>query len=416
MATKTGDNRLRILLVGTRILPFRHSGDKNFWLDIIHGLQRLGHAIEIVSVMVEDVPTEGLPLLRVPPIPMYLRPDLRFNPSHRHIAGTNNYVSKTISLPRIVRAVRRRQKAFRPNVIHFIDNYGPAMMGVRAAFGRGPLTISAPTYQPDRPLYDRLLQASFTSFDVVVPFSEAYRRRLLELHFPPERVRRIRWGIDVQKIAPPSAAQRESARRELGLTPEQLVILWTGFIQQTGEPDLRLAMRTAEQTLRTNPSKYAFLFCFKPEHFKERYRDFERPGLRVFGTADAFHAARTSADILLSPFQDTRSTAAPPLAWLECLAMGIPILTTEIPGVDEAVVAGRSGFAVLSPDVASERLVELASDVGLQRRLREGARQITVERYSADRALDEYVELWSTLSLKKGSSMPRASSQKRTPS
>lgn len=395
---KTGDERLRILLVGTRILPFRHSGDKNFWLDMIHGLQRLGHDIEVVSIMVEDVPTEGLPLHRVPPIPMYLRPDLRFNPSHWHIAGTNNYVSKTISLPRIVRALRRRQREFRPDVIHFIDNYGPAMMGLRAAFGKVPLTISAPTYQPDRPLYDWLLRASFTSFDVVVPFSEAYRRRLLELQFPPNRVRRIRWGIDVGRFALPSAAEKESARKKLGLGREQLVILWTGFIQQTGEPDLRLALRTAERTLQSDPSKYAFLFCFKPEHFKERYRQLERPGVRVFGAADAFHAARTSADVLLSPFQDARSTAAPPLAWLECLAMGLPIVTTEIPGVEEAVVAGQSGFAVPSPEAASDRLIELGADRELQARLREGARRIAVERYAADRALNEYVDLWSTLS------------------
>lgn len=392
-----GDGRLRILLVGTRILPFRHSGDKNFWLDIIHGIQRLGHDLDVLSVMVEDVPTEGLPLHRVPPIPMYLRPDLRFNPSYWHIAGTNNYVSKTISLPRIVREVRRRRRAFHPDVIHFIDNYGPAMMGLRPAIGRIPLTISAPTYQPDRPLYDLLLQASFASFDVIVPFSEAYRRRLLELQLRPNRVRRIRWGIDVRRFAPPSEAQRESARKELGLGPAQLVVLWTGFIQQTGEADLRLALRTAEMTLRSAPSKYAFLFCFKPEHFKERYRELERPGLRVFGAADAFHAARASADILLCPFQDARSTAAPPLAWLECLAMGIPILTTEILGVEEAVVAGQSGFAVPSPEAATERLREMAADPGLQRRLREGARAIAVERYAADRALQEYVDLWSSV-------------------
>src|SRR2546430_12711395 len=103
--------------------------------------------------------------------------------------------------------------------------------------------------------------------------------------------------------------------------------------------------------------------------------------------------------MLFPPFQDAGATAAPPLAWLECLAMGIPILTTEIPGVDEAVVAGRSGFVVLSPEVASQPLVELAFDPRVQRRLREGARQITVQRYSADPAVDEYVQLWSTLSL-----------------
>lgn len=391
-----GDPPLRILLVGSRILPYRHSGDKNFWLDIIHGIQGLGVDLEVISIMLEDPPKEGLPLRRVPPIPMYLGPDRRFNPSHWHIAGQNNYVSKTMTLPRVVRELRRRRKAFRPDVIHFIDNYGPAMIGLRPAFGNVPLTISAPTYQPDRPLYDLLLQASFASFDVIVPFSDAYRRRLLELRFPADRVRRIRWGIDVHRFAPTSASEREGARQKLGLGKGSLVVLWTGFIQQTGEPDLRFALRTAQLALH-NDASIAFLFCFKPEHFKESHRGFERPGLRVFGSADTFHAARTAADVLLSPIVDVRSTAAPPLVWLESLAMGIPILTTEIPGTEEAVVDGHSGFAVRTPEDASERLREMTADPSLRERLRTGARQIAVDRYAVDRALREYMDLWSSL-------------------
>lgn len=388
---------MRILLVGSRILPFRHSGDKNFWLDIIHGVQRLGVDLEVISIMLEDPPNEGLPLRRVPPIPMYLGPDRRFNPSHWHIAGQNNYVSKTITLPRVVRELRRQRKAFRPDVIHFIDNYGPAMIGLRPALGNVPLTISAPTYQPDRPLYDLLLQASFASFDVIVPFSDAYRRRLLELRFPADRVRRIRWGIDVHRFAPPAASEREGARKELGIGRESLVVLWTGFIQQTGEADLRWALRTAELTLQKDASNVAFLFCFKPEHFKESYRSFERPGLRVFGSADTFHAARTATDVLLSPIVDVRSTAAPPLVWLESLAMGIPILTTEIPGTEEAVVDGHSGFAVRTPEAASERLWQMTADAPLRERLRTGARQIAIEHFAVDRALKEYMDLWSSL-------------------
>jgi len=378
-------------------LPFRHAGDKNFWLDMFGGLQRLGHDLEIVSAMLEDVPNGGLPLRRVAPIPVYLRPDLRFNPTHWYIAGTNNYVSKTVSLPRIVRAVRRYRKRFRPDVIHFIENYGPAMAPLRLAFPHVPLTISAPTYQPNRPLYDLFLEASFASFDTVVPFSDAYQRRLLELRFRRERVRRIRWGIDVDRFAPPSDEQRAAARKELGLGAEQIVGFWTGFIQQTTEDDLRAALQTAERTLRSDPTKYAFLFCFKPEHFKESFRAFERPGLRVFGSAEAFQAARASADVFLSPIQDARSTAAPPLAWLESLAMGIPILTTDIPGSEEAVVDGESGFRVRSPEEASDRLLEMGSDAAMRRRLREGARQIAVDRYSVDRALEEYLALWLDL-------------------
>src|SRR3989475_8480185 len=77
--------------------------------------------------------------------------------------------------------------------------------------------------------------------------------------------------------------------------------------------------------------------------------------------------------------------------------MGIPILTTDIPGTDEAVVDGESGFAVRSPEEAQGRLLEIEADSALQRRLRDGARRIAVERFSVDRAMDEYVDMWSKL-------------------
>lgn len=388
---------MRILLVGTRVLPYRHGGDKNFWLDVIHRLQAAHHDVDVVSVMVEDEPGYDFSVQRVPPVPMYLGADSRFNEEHRHLAGTNNYTSKTISLPRIERAVRRRRREFQPDVIHFMDNYGPATFGLRALMHGVPTTISAPTYNHNAPFYDLFLKASFVSFDTIVPFSEAYRHRLLELRVAADRIRRIRWGIDAGKFTPPAPADREAARKELGLGPDQFLVFWTGFTQQTDEAALRSANRTAELALKEADSGATFAFCFKPEHFRDSYRTLERPGLRVFGTAEAFHAVRSAADLLLSPIQEPHSTAAPPLVWLECLAMGIPLVTTDIPGADEAAVPGRSGFVVPSEAEASTRIQELQEDRGLHRRLQAGAREVAIERFSVDRAVDEYVELWSQL-------------------
>ena len=378
-----------------RILPFRHAGDKNFWLDVIQRLLAAGHEVEALSVDLDSPPTDGLPIRHVPQIPVYFRPDARFNPGHRQYGGVNNYASKTTTLPIIFREIRRRQKEFRPDVIHFADNFGPGMIGLRPICGRVPLTVSAPTYHRNRPLYDIMLLASFASFDVIVPFSDAYYRRLVELDIRPERIRRIRWGIDTSRFTPPTAAERDAARARLGLAPGTFVVLWTGFTQQTSEQDLHAAIRTAQLVLQDR--RCEFVFCFKPEHFREEYRSFERPGLKVVSSAESFHAARTAADVFLSPILDDRSTAAPPLVWPEILAMGIPILTTNIPGTDEAVVDGQCGFTVRSPEEAGERLMEIAADPALQRRLREGARRIAVERFSVDRATDEYVDMWSAL-------------------
>ena len=392
---RIGDLALRIMIVGERILPFRHAGDKNFWLDMIRRLLVAGHEVEALSVDIEATPGNGLPIRHVPQIPIYFRPDARFNAEHSQFGGVNNYVSKTTNVPIIFREVRRRQRTFRADVIHFADNFGPATVLLRAISRKVPLTLSAPTYHRNRPLYDVMLLASFSSFAVVVPFSEAYRRRLLELGFPSGRIRRIRWGIDISLFKPPTEDERAAARASLGLERGKFVVLWTGFTQQTNETDLREAIRIATLTLERRPLE--FIFCFKREHFKPVFRNFERPGVRVVNTPEAFRSACTAADVFLCPIQDPRSIAAPPLVWPELLAMGIPILTTDTPGTDEAVVEGESGFAVRSPEEAQGRLLEIEADSALQRRLRDGARRIAVERFSVDRAMDEYVDMWSAL-------------------
>src|SRR5438034_10004418 len=46
---RIGDRALRIMIVGERILPFRHAGDKNFWLDMIRRLLVAGHEVEALS-------------------------------------------------------------------------------------------------------------------------------------------------------------------------------------------------------------------------------------------------------------------------------------------------------------------------------------------------------------------------------
>src|SRR5437867_11309443 len=132
---------------------------------MIQRLLAAGHEVEALSVDLESPPTNGLPILHVPQIPVYLRPDVRFNPEHRQYGGVNNYASKTTTLPIIFRELRRRQREFRPDVIQFADNFGPGMIALSPVCGPIPLTVSAPTYHRNRPLYDLMLLASFASFN-----------------------------------------------------------------------------------------------------------------------------------------------------------------------------------------------------------------------------------------------------------
>src|SRR5256885_5821793 len=84
---RVADLALRIMIVGERILPFRHAGDKNFWLDMIRRLLQACHEVEALSVDIEATPGDGLPIRHVPQIPIYFRPDARFNAEHSQFGG-----------------------------------------------------------------------------------------------------------------------------------------------------------------------------------------------------------------------------------------------------------------------------------------------------------------------------------------
>lgn len=392
---------LRILLVGGRILPFRHAGDKNYWLDVIGRLEVLGHDVRVLSVTLESVtePT-AYPCEYVRPIPVYLRGGSRFNEEYRRLRGTNNYVSKTLSFGRIVHAIRRHIRRDRPDVIHLSSNFGPVMALLKPAAQGVPLSISAPTYNGGPAFYDQALLASFHGFDTVVPFSDAFAQRLQHLGMPARRIQTIRWGVDLDRFQPPTGAEREKARHDLGIGGGEKVAFWAGFLQQMTPRDFEFSIRVSELLMRESPGEWRFFFCFKPEHYDERFRRFERAGVTVAGSAEVFHQAQRAADFMISPISDLGSTAAPPLTWIENMALGVPLMTTPIPGADELVTDGVNGLLVRTPEEGARRLNEFSRSPETMAEARRQARRRVEERFALASSVTDYVTLWSAMAVR----------------
>lgn len=385
-------------MVGSRILPYRHAGDKNYWLEVIRELKARGHDVDVLSVTGEPIPVP--PSYRcefVRPIPVYLGGGDRFNPEHRWLQGTINYPSKTLSFSRIVPAIRRHVRAQRPDVIHFLSNYGPIMAFLRPFALDVPLSISANAYNGGPVFYDRALLMSFAGFDRIVPFSDAFRRRLQFLGMPTRRLETIRWAVDTQAFRPPTDSEREGARRLLGVLGNEKVVFWAGFLTQMTPYDLEFSVRVAELVLERDPGGWRFFFCFKPEHYDRRFLRFERAGITVGGTAELFYRARAAADTMLSPITDLRSTATPPLTWVECMALGIPIVTTPLPGAEEIVSDGVNGLLARTPEESAQRLMELFRSPDRLAEAQREARRCVEGRFSLAESVTAYVNLWSAM-------------------
>lgn len=109
------------------------------------------------------------------------------------------------------------------------------------------------------------------------------------------------------------------------------------------------------------------------------------PLLRLFALADLF-VFPTRGDCL-------------PLAVMEALAAGLPVITTTVGALPEAVTHGETGWIVPPDDVGAlaEALAALASDSALRGRLARQARAVGRERFDASKNYGRLVETIQTV-------------------
>jgi glycosyltransferase involved in cell wall biosynthesis len=218
----------------------------------------------------------------------------------------------------------------------------------------------------------------------------ALRDRLRRLGVPDRSMRHIPWGV-----LPPSEAADVSAdlRPVLGLPRDRPVYLWAGFIQQIREQDFRFAYRTALAALSKGLAA-SFVFAFKPEVWRSDFADLARPdeGIHTMATdAERFAELKRAADVFYSPVVRRDCIIAPPLTWIEMMALGRPIITTSVQGADELVEHARTGYLAEDESTLIEHLFRIRDD---PHAMREACRGAVSKRYNLLDIRDRYLRLW----------------------
>jgi glycosyltransferase involved in cell wall biosynthesis len=77
------------------------------------------------------------------------------------------------------------------------------------------------------------------------------------------------------------------------------------------------------------------------------------------------------------------------------MAVGLPIVTTAVGGLPGVVDEGKTGMLVPVEETALRNaLATLADDRQLARTMGERARETALDRYSADRMVEAYLDLY----------------------
>jgi glycosyltransferase involved in cell wall biosynthesis len=247
-------------------------------------------------------------------------------------------------LPRMVALMRR----WRPDVVHTHMHHGKYWGRLAALAARVPAIVhtehnsefGAP--QAFRPV-GRFLTAHTAA---IVAFSQTHRAALAaDEQIPLERIEVIPNGID---LAPPPADARARVRAELGVADADAVLMHVGRLahvknQRLAVEALALLPRNVRLVLVGDGVDRALLAQLAAERgVAER--------VTFLGFRDDAARLIAGADVALV----TSRNEAMPLAVIEAMAAGVPLVSTPWKGASEMLHGGAYG--AIAPDYAATSL------------------------------------------------------------
>lgn len=168
----------------------------------------------------------------------------------------------------------------------------------------------------------------------VISLSEKISKEIVERYaYPPEKITLIRNGISRREV--PTLREKMESRCKIGIGSDEKIVLFVG----TGweRKGLRFAIRAVEKL--QNPNIKLLVAGKGPQN---RYGS---PYVRFLGPVTDMSEVYSSSDIFLLP-----TIFDPfPLAGLEALRAGLPVITTTANGLSEVITSGVHGEVIAEP-------------------------------------------------------------------
>jgi glycosyltransferase involved in cell wall biosynthesis len=202
---------------------------------------------------------------------------------------------------------------------------------------------------------------------------------------PPEKIKHLGNGIDVQRFNPARFTPQDIARKrlELGLPNGASVV---GFVGRLVREKGLLELFAAARIVRERVPEVHFLIVGPVD--KEKPDALTPDSAQEYGIADICHFLGMRQDMpelyaLMDVFVLPSHREGFPRAPMEASAMKVPCVVTNIRGCREAVEHGRNGLLVPLGHVRAlaDAIVELLTNREKARRMGEEGRRMALERF-----------------------------------
>lgn len=217
------------------------------------------------------------------------------------------------------------------------------------------------------------------------------------LRIPPERVTVVRRGRDPIAFGEPGPERRRQVRGRLGIPDDALVVIAVGRQEYVkGHDHLFEALAPL---LREHPRLVGLVVGRVGAHtarLEERHRSLGLGDrVRLLGHRPDVPDLLAASDVFAFPslYEGFGGSA------LEAMALGLPVVCSDLPPLRELVEADRTALVVPpgSPGPLRAALERLLTDGELRRRLGERGRRVFLERFTLARSVEGMAALYGRL-------------------
>ena len=214
-----------------------------------------------------------------------------------------------------------------------------------------------------------------------------------QLGVRPERVTVVKRGRDAQRLGQPSDARRSEVRKLLGIAPDAEVVVAVG--RQEYQKGQRHLIDAFAQVSAARPQA-RLLIAGREGHasmaMAEQVTRLDLDGVvAILGHRDDVADVMAASDLFVFPSLYEGLGGA----LIEAMALGLPVVASDLPAIREVVRDGENADLVPVGDVPGFARAIFGLLDNPERRLRYGgrSREIFGSEFQADRAIDQLVTL-----------------------
>lgn len=229
-----------------------------------------------------------------------------------------------------------------------------------------------------------------SNIKIFIAISENVKSSLISIGVPQEKIRIVPPVIDFTTFKPNET--RNLVRTELLLKDTDFLILYLGNLTKTKGIDLIL---DSLNILKLQNVNFKFVSGIELTHTGTNKRKKEiidkidkyklKNHIIELGLIKNVPEIMNACDIVVAPFEDTYDVADYPLTILEAMAVGIPVITTNVGGIPEIIDDQNTGILTKYDkcDLANH-IIELINHPDICNQIRKNATIFVKEKFSED--------------------------------